>query len=449
MSMNKLVITAALLLGSALPAAADQRSHVVVPTRRAIEVHEYMPQSGAPGSLITVRGRGLRDIEYALVGGYKASLVRADAHEIAFRVPQQHGDGMIELYGHGRKVAVGRFTVFSMLAVEGFSPRSGKAGAKVEIYGQGFQHGDQVLMNGRPLEVLHVNSSRIAVRIPHGASTDHFTIMRHGGVNERTAERFYVKAEKPVISSVYPQQGAPGAAVRIAGYGFDQSCKVFYGQEKLSGLRYLGGSFEARIPHYAKSDEYLYVNCAGEQGRSPSRFELERFAAIHDVQPLQGRPGTRVTLRGDELGMVDRVLLEGKALPIVSRRENRLEVEIPRGAHSGTIALKTRGRLQSTSFRFHVLHGATIEQVNPGRVYAGQTVTLRGQGLDRQTRVYWGHRELEVLRRSQNGKRIEVLAPTHARGTQALYVDDGAGRVHTGASLEIAPRGFYTYNDAN
>jgi hypothetical protein len=449
MNKNSLILSAALLLGSAVPAAADHRPDEYVPSRRAVQVDEFMPQSGAPGSLVTVRGLGLRQVEYALVGGYKASILNADGQELSFRIPQQHGDGMIELYVPGRgNVAVGRFTVFSMLGVDGFSPRSGKAGTQVELHGQGFQHGDQVLMGDRQLAVQHIDGSRIVVRIPGNASTDYFTVVRQGGVAERTAERFYVMADQPSITSVSPQSGLPGTAVRIDGYGFHQGCKVFYGQEKLPVLRYGGGTIDARIPDYAETDEYLYVNCSGEQGRSPYQFQLERhggFAQIDDVQPRQGQPGTRVVLYGNKLKKVENVLLHGRSLPIVARQGNALEVEIPHGAYSGNIAVQIRGQVQPTSFHFQVLQGATIHGVSPGRVRAGETVTLRGIGFDENTRVFWGHQELRVMGISQSGKRIEVLAPSRAKGTQYLSVDDGSGRVQTATSLEILPRHWYSY----
>jgi IPT/TIG domain len=449
MNTNTLILSATLLLGSALPAAADQRPDHYVPTQRAVQVDEFLPQSGAAGSLVTVRGRGLRQVEYVLVGGYKATPQHNGGQELSFRIPQQHGDGVIELYVPGRgNVAVGRFTVFSMLGVEGFSPRSGRAGTEVEIHGQGFQHGDRVMMGDRQLTVQHLDASRIVVRIPGNASTDYLTVVRQGGVSERTAERFYVMANQPSISSVMPQSGLPGTVVRIAGEGFSQSCKVFYGQEKLPVLLYHGGSIEARIPDHAETDEYLYVNCAGEQGRSPVEFQLERqggFAHIDDVQPRQGQPGTRVVLYGNRLKKIDSVLLHGMSLPIVTRLGNKVEVEIPHGAYSGNLAVQIRGRVQPTSFHFQVLQGAAIHSVSPGRVRAGSTVTLRGIGFDERTRLFWGQHELRVLSVAGNGKRIEALAPSRGMGTQYLSVDDGSGRVQTATSLEIVPQHRYTY----
>lgn len=535
MHRNTLIITAALLFGGALPAAADHRPNEIVPSHRVIQVHEFMPQSGAPGSLVTVRGRGLDRVEYVLVGGYKATPQHNGGHELTFRVPKQHGDGKIELYVPGRdKVSVGRFTVFSMLSLQGFSPSSGKAGTQVELYGQGFQHGDQVFLGGRQLQVTHLSDNRIVVRIPGNASSDHFTVQRHGGVSERSSQRFQVKAGKPTITSVTPQRGRPGTEVRIAGHDFEQGCKVFYGQEKLPVLRWGSASIDVRIPDYSERSEYLYVNCDGEQGRSPYQFQLDRHGdwgqpvvELEDVQPRQGLPGTRVTLYGHRLNKVDSVLLGNVSLRVVHRRANEIEVEIPHGARSGSFALHMDGRARPTSFHFHVMHSAIIESFSPatarpghtlsirgqgfsgdarvliggqeapvidrtgeeirvtvprrvdagmqqirvisggrqivaaqrlqvrsgaeifraapGRVRAGETVTLHGQGLDAYTRVFWGHHELQVVRRSSNGKRIDVRVPEHVRGSQQLSLDDGSGRVQTQASLEILPQHRYSY----
>jgi hypothetical protein len=534
MHKNSLIITAALLFGSALPAAADQRQNEIVPSHRAIQVDEFLPQSGAPGSLVTVRGRGLRQVEYVLVGGYKATAQHNGANELTFRIPKQHGDGRIELYVPGRgNMAVGRFTVFSMLAVQGFSPGSGKGGTQVEIHGQGFQHGDQVLLGNRKLQVLNLSDNRIVVRIPGNATSDYLTVTRHGGVSERSSQRFHVMSDKPSITAVTPQRGRPGTEVHIAGHGFEQGCKVFYGQAKLPVLRWGGASIDVRIPDHAERNEYLYVNCAGEQDRSPYQFQLERrgdhghpVVDLEDVQPRQGLPGTRVALYGQRLNKVDSVLLGDVSLRIVKRRNNEIEVEIPHGARSASFALHIHGRARPTSFHFQVLHGASIESFSPatarpghtlsirgqgfggdarvligghqatiidrsaeeirvsvprtgagmqqirvisggrqavaaqalevrsgaeiwraapGRVRAGASVTLHGQGFDQHTRVYWGHHELQVLSRSRNGKRIEVLSPSHARGTQQLSVDDGSGRVQTQAMLEILPQHRYSY----
>jgi hypothetical protein len=461
MRTNSLFITAALLLGSALPAVADHgRPNEIVPSRRAIQIDELQPQSGGVGSLVTIRGRGLNEVEYVLVGGYKATPEHIGAYEVSFRIPRQHGDGSIALYVPGRgNLAVGRFTVFSLLAVEGLSPRSGKAGTEVQILGSGFQHGDQVFMNDRPLAVQHLDANRIIVRIPASAYTDHLTVVRHGGVSERTAERFQVLQAKPQIYSVSPQGGLPGTEVRITGESFGSGCKVFYGQEKLPVLRYgrhspdSPNSLLVRIPEDAQNDAFLYVNCAGEQGRSPQRFQLARHSdlpglpQLEAVQPQQGMPGTRVVLRGHKMKQVDRVLLHGMVLPIVARRGRELEVEIPHGARSGAIALEIRGQLQPTAFRFHVTHaqarpGVEIHEISPGRVLAGDTVTIRGLGFDPYTRVFWGRHELQVVRRSRNGERLEVLAPAHARGTDYLYIDHGSGRTQTDESLEILPPSY-------
>jgi hypothetical protein len=150
-------------------------------------------------------------------------------------------------------------------------------------------------------------------------------------------------------------------------------------------------------------------------------------------------------LYGHKLKKVDSVLLHGRSLPIVARKGNALEVEIPHGAYSGNIAVQIRDQVQPTSFHFQVLQGATIHSVLPGRVRAGETVTLRGIGFDERTRVFWGQHELRVMGISQNGKRIEVLAPSRGKGTQYLSVDDGSGRVRTATSLEILPRQRYSY----
>lgn len=528
MSTKTYLLAAALLFGGALPAAADSNQIEYVRGRRALQIHEIMPQSGAVGSLVTIRGQGLRQVEYVLVGGYKVTPEHVSGQELSFRVPKQHGNGAISLYtSDGNTIRAGEFTVFAMLGIDGFAPQSGRAGTLVEIRGRGFQHGDKVYMNGRALAVHKLTDDRITVRIPADASTDYLTVSRHGGVSERSAQRFQVAQAEPVITSMSPQGGLPGTEVRISGYNFGSGCKVFYGQEKLSIARHGHGSIDVRIPEYAQKDEYLYVNCSDEQGRSPSRFQLESYAEapqLSDMQPRRGRAGSRVVLSGQKLGKVDGVFLHGVSLPIVQRRGKQIEFQIPYGAQSGAISLQIRGQLQQTPFQFQVLsapqihsfapatvrpgqeltirgrdfdadanvliggyqatiiarssnelrvyvpnqmdagnetvrvisNGADITAAQrvyvrrgaeisylPGQALGGELIVIRGQGFDGATRVFWGQQELRVVRRTSNGKRLEVLAPTNAHGTDYVSIDDGFGQTRAPQALEILPRVQY------
>lgn len=408
------LLAAALLFGGALPAAADQGQVEYVPGRRALEIHELMPQSGSVNSLVTIRGQGLRQVEYVLVGGYKVMPEQNNGQELTFRIPRQHGNGAITLFTRdGSKVRAGQFTVFAILGIDGFSPQSGKAGTQVEIRGRGFQHGDTVYMNGRALAVQSLTDSKITVRIPANASTDYLTVSRQGGVSERSSSSFRVMQAQPVITAVAPQSGLPGTEVRISGYGFGSGCKVYYGQEKLPVLRHGNGSLDARIPEYAQKDEYLYVNCSDEQGRSPYRFQLESHVeapALSDMQPRQGRAGSRVVLSGRKLKQVDGVYLHGVSLPIVQRRGKELEVEIPYGVRSGAISLQIRGEIQQTPFQFQVLSAPTIHSFAPATVRPGQELTIHGRDFAADANVLIGGYQAEIIARSSNELRVYVPA---------------------------------------
>lgn len=357
MKTNHILLAAALALASALPANAQARPREHVPTRRAVEVTGFQPSSGAVGSLVTIHGKGFPAGTQVIMGGRAVALDMLSSRKIRFRVPAYHGNGRLKLRVPGRgDVPVGRFTVFALLGIEGFSPESGAPGTRVTIRGQGFQPGDRVLMNGRALPVQTLAPGRIVVTIPKHASTDHLTVARKGGVSERSARRFHVAQPAPVITSVWPRRGAPG---------------------------------------------------------------------------------TRVVLRGHELAQVDAVLLHGQSLPIARRKGKQLEVQIPRGAHSGHLAVRSHGQVHATRFHFDVLHarGLAIAKLSTRRANAGSMVVIWGHGFDERTRVFWGHRELRA--QTLGSGRIEVFLPGDARGADYLYVHDGFQRAKAPAPLRI------------
>ncbi|ACY14234.1 IPT/TIG domain-containing protein [Haliangium ochraceum] len=355
------IVTAAFLLGTTASAMAETRPNTYVPSQRALQIHNFQPQSGGVGSYVTVNGSGLNRVEYVLVGGYKVTPVQHSNDQISFRIPSRHGNGEIRLHVSGRgNLPIGQFSVFTMLGIDGFSPQSGRSGTAVNIDGQGFQHGDKVYLNGRPLVVQSLTHDRIVARIPANASTGYLTVRHADGVSERSAQRFYVTQAQPVITSMAPLSGEPGTQVRLVGNDFEAGCKVFYGQDTLPINYRSDRVINVTIPDYARNN-FLYVNCAGEQARSPQRF--------------------RVT----------------KATPVV--------------------------RL-------------------PKQVDAGELVTLRGANFDSNLRIFWGAHEMRVVKRSRNGKRIQVLIPSHLHGRDYVSTIGSSGRMELGA-MQIMPR-FYT-----
>jgi hypothetical protein len=104
-------------------------SHVVI-------VHGYGPQSGPPGTLVTVRGEGFVKATKILFDGRKVPLDSKSWNEIRFRVPPDARSGTLELKHPGgwNDLVLGPFRVSAGAPwISSFSPASGPPGTRVAI----------------------------------------------------------------------------------------------------------------------------------------------------------------------------------------------------------------------------------------------------------------------------------------------------------------------------
>src|SRR5262245_64093301 len=203
------------------------------PSQVALTVGGFQPQSGPPGTLVTITGSGFIKQTAVLYNGKKVRAESRDWNTIRFAVPYDADDGVIVLRQPGawNDVTVGTFRVVGIgPAISGFSPATGAPGTPVAVYGS-FAAGDQISFNGRPAQVSELQPDRAVVAIPPGAVSDVFVVVRPSTGQQATSrDRFVVTAAPPFISSMTPGGGPPGTAVRLSGGNFAPEDTVTYGR---------------------------------------------------------------------------------------------------------------------------------------------------------------------------------------------------------------------------
>lgn len=163
--------------------------------------------------------------------------------------------------------------------------------------------------------------------------------------------------------------------------------------------------------------------------RPPREWRVER-PAVSSYWPARGKAGTKVTIRGRNLPNDAMVLWSGNPLRAARVTEEQIVFEVPAGAISGAIGVRTnRGReLNVGGFEVVASYDAEAEarRIEEERRRAAEAAWIERQkalAKDRAARERaWRERE-EERERTREQRRAERLAAMRARWDRAFLAD--------------------------
>jgi large repetitive protein len=405
----------------------------------ALRVDSFAPESGRPGTRVTIKGSGFTRSTKVLVGRKDAVIAASSPTEIAIEIPAITGDAPIALRRPGQpEVVAGRFRLGALPSIQRVSPTSGPPGERVEVSGAGFDRADTWTLAGRPLEVAQWTPERVIVTIPEGARTDYISMSRPSGERARSPARFRVLPQRPVIARFTPAGGPPGTRVRISGSGFSPRDRVLYGSIATPVLGRGSGWMDVDVPRRARRSDPFRVRGRGGLGVSQQPFALDLPPVVAGFSPRRGPPGTQVDVRGDHFLDGDWVSLAGKRLPIVTLGPRRISVTVPIGSQSGDLVVG-RERHESASFgRFEVMYPPALTTFTPTRGEPGTRVTLSGSHLE-DAAVFYGRDRVPV--RSRLGDTSLVVEIPRAARNERFRVVTRAGSAESPQPFQVQ---YYT-----
>jgi hypothetical protein len=195
--------------------------------RMAPTVSAMEPESGAPGTRVTLRGTGfgadVREVR-ATIGQTELTVRDLAEDRLVVEIPSGAGNGPIEVTvsGLGPARTRGAFRVLEAVRVESFEPRSGGAGSIVTLRGRGFSPqlaSNTVTLSGQPAEVVRATDTTLEVRVPAGVRSGPLVVAVVNAGEARTGQPFVV-TRPPVLESFAPTSGAPGTVVTLRGTSF-------------------------------------------------------------------------------------------------------------------------------------------------------------------------------------------------------------------------------------
>ncbi|NIG56742.1 IPT/TIG domain-containing protein [Chitinophaga sp. Cy-1792] len=347
---------------------------------RALKVDSFWPNSGNPGTIITMHGQGFGKNTNITFNGVAAKVTDARDTVLMVLSPVGGSTGMIVVKEGDQAINAGNYT-YQQLSMQRVSPLNGPAGTNISIYGAGFSSLEKpatVTINGKPAMVTSIADTVLVAAIPADAGTGKVIVM----VDGKTVEGPDFTYQQ--INSMKPLKGGAGTEVTINGTGFEATSNgntVTFNGKIATILSAKANQLLVRVPDGVTSGPVaLIINGQKTVGQ---QFTVIPKPQINAVAPLSGPANATVDISGDNFStLADEVTVtfNGQPATLVSTADKKITVKVPAGAGTGKMVVTVNGQLSDGPvFKEQALG---VKQLLPDNGLAGTVIVIKGTGFN-------------------------------------------------------------------
>lgn len=258
------------------------------------------------------------------------------------------------------------------------------------------------------------------------------------------APSFVRQAGAATISGFSPDRGSTGTEVLITGTSLSTSIAVYFGSLDAAGeiLSRSATAVRARVPANAFTGQISIFTSGSGVATSNPGFPFIAAPRITEFSPLNGVPGTVVTISGANFGTanggvgnVTNVFFGTSAARFQINGINQLLAVVPTNANTGPITLANAAGTFSTLESFQI--PAQILSITPSSGAPGDPITLLGQNLATLQRLDLGL--VSVPFSSLTTTSLVFRVPTNAVHAPLSAITP-AGTTITSSNFLIRPR---------
>ena len=350
-----------------MAAAAPGFFRVVEP---APQIQSFAPSAGKPGTTVYVTGQHFAASDVLLLGDLQLPVLARSATQIVVTIPGGARSARFVLSGPGHPPieSAQAFTVETIAVpppppppqITSFSPQAGPIGSDVHLYGQ-FEQYDEVLLGNLQLPITARWPQQIVVRIPEGAYSDVFHVVRKGSPIATSASVFRVLgADAPVLSRVDPLWSQPGATVHLYGQRLQMVEQVLLAGQNCPIIARSEALLDVQVPNVPGG--YFTLRSRGHQDVTAHDYFTVRRSApplvgppqIIDVMPRKATVGQRVQVLGENFTPKDEVWFNGRRVQVVESLPQRITFVVPQDARSDVVLIR-RGTYTTSSPELQIL----------------------------------------------------------------------------------------------
>jgi hypothetical protein len=263
------------------------------------------------------------------------------------------------------------------------------------------------------------------------------TLSACGGGSSVTASPTTNPALQAAIVSDYsPSSGAEGTKVTFTGTGFDTTPGAYvvkFAGQVAEIFSQTATSVVVLVPRGAQRGLLSFQASDWGVTSTEDFVVVAGEPSIEIVSPRQASVGGQVTIRGDFFGSTpvdNEVTINGVPLEVLNANRTTLTLRVPPNVGSGKLIVRTGGVNATSPESFFVI--PKITSFSPTTITQGETVTVTGTNLTRDTQVRVGTDAVLASVVTAQGTEMTVVVPAPAK-TGGLYITnpEGVGDVST------------------
>ena len=403
------------------------------------------PTSGPAGTVVTITGTNLTDIQEVFFGAVPGLIVNQTGTTLDVTAPAGIAVGttvaVSVLACSGENVIGPNFLFTSSCpptpTITSLSPTSGAPCTIVTINGTNLNDIQAVFFGGVPGTIVSQNGSSLVVNAPAGIAAGAsvaVSVLACNGSTVTGPSFLFTRScsPTPTITNISPASGPTGTLVTITGKNLTEIQEVFFGEVPGGIVKQSGTSLVAIAPSGIApgiSVAVIVLDCEGTTVTGPNFLftsSCPPTPTITNISPTSGSAGTVVTITGTNLTDIQEVFFGTVPGGIVSQSGTSLVVIAPPGiAPSTSVALSVLAcngtSVTGPNFLFtsSCPPTPTITNISPTSGPAGTVVTITGTNLTDIQEVFFGTVPGGIV--NQTGASLVVIAPSGiAPGTSVV-----------------------------
>ena len=371
----------------------------------------FEPRSAGAGTTVSIWGTNFTGATSVSFGGVSARTFTVISPIEIRAVVDAGASGSVVVRTPRGTVSATGFTYISAPTIAGFTPVSAPAGSVITISGTNFTGVTAVSFGGvtaASFMVISPTEIRAVVAVGSGGVV---TVVASGGTvsSDNTPGRTFVFLSSPnmsggsgtsgsslvppTIRGFSPTLAGKDRVVTILGTNFSNVSSVKFGGTESVRFTIVSPSQLTAVVSSGTSGEVAVTNGAGT-GRLAG-FTFVPAPRISSFTPESGAIGTQITIRGQNLSRVNRVLIGGVSVPFVVNNGGEISVTIPlSGIASGFITLVSPGGMSVSSQSFAFTPPPSITSATISQSRQGVVLRITGANFLAATTVTIGETEV-------------------------------------------------------
>ncbi|MCL4179797.1 MAG: IPT/TIG domain-containing protein [Verrucomicrobia bacterium] len=350
----------------------------------APRVTAFSPARSGTNMTVTIDGFNFLSATNVQFAGRSAAFSATAATQIRAIVPPGATNGPIRISSPaGSAISPADFIVTGPgPIVDSFEPPIGLAGTEVLIHGANFINVTAVRFNTANATAFSTPAqTQLRAFVPAGATTGKIVVTTTGGSVTSVVD--FAVSGRPFIRGFNPKFGRDGyTQVTIEGLNFNGVSGVGFNGKPVSGIATPAqNQIVVTVPTGATTGLITLTNASGT-GSSTENFIITQAPIIEYFNPIQGGPGTPVTIGGINLSNGFTVLKFGGVqgtFTVTGQNGTQVRAIVPNGAKSGPITMTNAFGSFVTADSFFVTGSAPhVSELAPAKGARGTEVIITG-----------------------------------------------------------------------